>query len=701
MDGLSSAASVIAVIQLAGSILKICGGYIHEVKDARKEITSLQQQVEGITTVLEKLREHLQGPNGTKLFTSQILDGSIADCRSVLEALEKKIHPDKTGLGTVKKKMRRLGIRALKWPLKRTEVQEVMSELEKYKSLFTLSLSIDQRYIFRPPYPAYYRLTSISAFISGVSQTTNLIDQKLDFNKLPISEGAEFDSYEEQNEDGCLPGTRVEILRKITEWPVSPQGKCIFWLNGMAGTGKSTISRTVAKSFKQANLLGASFFFKRGEGDRKNAKKLFPTISRQIMTRIPQLELGIRKAISDEPNIARKSLREQFEKLVLRPLLALEQPENQIPTMVVVIDALDECEEENDIQMILQLLPRLQESNTVRFRIFLTSRPELPVNRGFSNITNHDYQGLVLHETPEAMTERDISLFLNHRLSQIREQRSLPMDWPCYTDIQVLVTLSVPLFIFAATVCRMLEDDQWDPIDSLTELFAHQSEESQLRGTYLPVLNRLIVKQSETQKKRLVQELQDVVGTIVILENPLSISSLSRLIDLPEKLINLRLNPLQSVLRIPKDPAMPVRPFHLSFRDFLLREKTEFRVDEEEMHQRLTARCFRVCDSLRRNICGLPSYGTLRMEIDSLTIDRCLSPELQYSCRYWTHHLVRSKVLNSVLHDAFLFLQEHFLHWIEAMSILGLVSEILGAIDRVQSVIQVSSHMGVVLDHSN
>lgn len=91
-----------------------------------------------------------------------------------------------------------------------------------------------------------------------------------------------FDSFDNRDEDSCLPGTRTEILRQLNEWGSSQQGKRIFWLNGMAGTGKSTISRTIAKSFKGAKLLGANFFFKRGEGDRGNAMKLFPTIARQL-----------------------------------------------------------------------------------------------------------------------------------------------------------------------------------------------------------------------------------------------------------------------------------------------------------------------------------------------------------------------------------------------------------------------------------
>ncbi|OQE34671.1 hypothetical protein PENCOP_c016G07939 [Penicillium coprophilum] len=644
MDGLSTTASVVAVIQLAKGIVNICGGYIQGVKDSTEEIKSLQHQVADLQVALEKLSELRQRPGGNKVPTSQTL---IDDANQSLKTLEKKIKPR-----SKRKFMSKPWARSLMWPLTRTEVKKILKELESYVSSFTFSLELYQ-----------------SGLVTDVSHITDLIDRKIDFSKLPVADGAEFNSYENRNEAFCLPGTRAELLRQIAEWSVSPQGKCIFCLCGMAGTGKSTISRTVAESFEKNKLLGASFFFKRGEGDRGNAKRLFTTITKQIMAhiRVPYLELGVQKAISDDPDIAGKSLKEQFEKLLLQPLLSLKRSKDANPSMIIiVIDALDECEDDRDIKVILELLPRLSEAKAVHVRTFLTSRPDLPISRNFSKIATEDYQHLILHEIPEAVTERDISLFLDFRLSQIRKERLLPVDWPGVTDIRKLVTLSVPLFIFAATVCRIFDDDNWDPVDSLTEILTHRHEESKLAQTYLPVLNRFLKNKSEKQKEQLVQEFKDIVGAIVILQHPLSTSSLSRLIGLPEKLINLRLNPLHSVLRVPRNENKPVRLFHLSFRDFLLHEKTQFWVDEEDMHQMLTTRCFFVCDNLRRNVCGLPNDGTPRAEIDRQTIDDCLYPELQYSCRYWAYHL------------------KHFLHWVEAMSILGLVSETVVIIDRLQ-----------------
>lgn len=532
------------------------------------------------------------------------------------------------------------------------------------------------------------------ALLAGAAWSPDLIRQDFGFETLPIAAGAEFDSYVNQHDDECLPGTRTELLHRITEWATSPQGKCIYWLNGMAGTGKSTISRTVAKSLREAKLLGASFFFKRGQGSRYSATKLFPTIARQFALSFPQLIPCIQRAISDDPNVAAKSLKEQFDKLLLRPLLDLRQSTRQLPTAIIVIDALDECEVDNDIQVILQLLPQLWGISTGHVRIFVTSRPDLPIQLGFSEIQSLDYQDLALHDIPEAVTAHDISLFVNSRLSNIRKRRSLPDDWPSCANIQALVTLSVPLFVFAATACRVLEDPQWDPEESFIEILTNRGNRSQLDGMYLPVLNRILNNQSEKQKNQLIQEFREILGTILVLESPLPVCSLSSLTGLSENLINRRLNSLRSVIRVPEKRTIPLEPFHLSFRDFLLdpesRDKTPLWVDENEVHKKLTTKCISVCSKLNRNICGLTSDGTLRLEIDPHIVSNCLPSELQYSCRFWAQHLMQSRDRNILIQDAFIFLKEHFLHWMEAMSILGHVSEIVSIVDLLQTMTLVS-----------
>jgi Mrp family chromosome partitioning ATPase len=123
------------------------------------------------------------------------------------------------------------------------------------------------------------------------------IDQKLDLAKLPIATGASFDSHNEEHNGRCLPNTRTKLLDEITTWANSKDSKSIFWLSGMAGTGKSTIARTIAQLFASRGQLGASFFFKKGEGERGNASRFFTTIAADLVAHQPGMLPGIRKAL--------------------------------------------------------------------------------------------------------------------------------------------------------------------------------------------------------------------------------------------------------------------------------------------------------------------------------------------------------------------------------------------------------------------
>ena len=185
-------------------------------------------------------------------------------------------------------------------------------------------------------------------------------------------------------------------------WADDPQGRCIFWLKGMAGTGKSTISRTVARSFSNRGVLGASFFFKRGERGRGNATLLFPTIASQLAVEEPAVAAHIRAAIDADPHVTDKPLEEQFDKLVLEPLGKLRGDPSRARTFVLVLDALDECDRDLDIRLIISLLSKAKTLSSVRLRAFVTSRPELPIRLGFAKIEG-DYHDLVLHEGYETV----------------------------------------------------------------------------------------------------------------------------------------------------------------------------------------------------------------------------------------------------------------------------------------------------------
>jgi len=112
-------------------------------------------------------------------------------------------------------------------------------------------------------------------------QTVRLakLQDTADLGRLATAKGATYDSSAEGELPRCLLGTRTALLDDIMSWTADRTGKRIFWLCGKAGTGKSTISRTIAQKLDDKGFLGATFFFKRGREHRSNANLFFPTIS--------------------------------------------------------------------------------------------------------------------------------------------------------------------------------------------------------------------------------------------------------------------------------------------------------------------------------------------------------------------------------------------------------------------------------------
>jgi hypothetical protein len=495
---------------------------------------------------------------------------------------------------------------------------------------------------------------------------------------LPIATGASFNSHVEENNTRCLPNTRIDLLRCIKQWVNDVDGPSMFWLSGMAGTGKSTVARTVAAHFSDQNQLGASFLFKRGEGERGTAARFFSTIAAELAVCEPGMVSSIKAAQGEDSSICQKALRDQFEKLILHPLLEIQHVRSQNLPLVIVVDALDECEQEEDIHTILQLLRQAHTIQPVALRILVTSRPELPIRIGFEQMPSGAYQNIILHEIAQTSVEHDIGVFLEDQMEHIRQRnRFLSRDWPRADQLQALITLAVPLFIYAATVCRYIGTKGGDPEEYLNNVLSYrQSTFSQLDRTYLPVLNQLLAEHED--KEIWLSNFKRLVGSVVLLESPLSAASLARLLQVPINSLRSRLDPLHSVLSIPNDKHSPVRLLHLSFREFLVEpRKTNhhpFWVDRRKTDETLLFRCLDLMSGsggLRRNICNLRNPGTFCSEVDEELLTISLPTELRYACRYWVHHVEQSENHiedGDVVHS---FLRVHLLHWVEAMVLIG------------------------------
>ena len=515
-------------------------------------------------------------------------------------------------------------------------------------------------------------------------------------SKLPYAAQAAFNSSDQQHDPLCLQNTRVDVLKQIRTWADGADERCSFWLNGMAGTGKSTIARTIARQYSDQKRLGGSFFFSRGTEDRSQADKLFTTIATQLARISSVLNDHICTAIAEHNDLASQSLRDQWKHLILQPLSVWMTASNQ-PPLILVIDALDECNSEKDVRAILQLFAELKSLEPMHLRIFVTSRPEVPIRLGFRNMPEILHRDLVLNDVPRDIMDHDIAIYFRQELKDIELSAQ---------SITYLSEKACGLFIWAATVCRYIKDGKRVASKRLDLILeggkSGRNPEKGLDQIYTKILSDSINGEyDEEEKMELFDIFRNIVGAIVILFNQLSIEALSKLLDIKKQDVKQTLDDLHSVLDVPQAQAHCIRLLHPSFRDFLLNKERcqdpQLYVDENEIHGRLANRCLLLMsEKLTRDICGLDAPGALAKDVPNDRIEQCLPAELQYACRYWVQHLQRSKAKLLDGEQVHIFLKEHLLHWLEAVSLMGKTSEGVVAIFSLESSVVVSDSLKVL-----
>ena len=545
----------------------------------------------------------------------------------------------------------------------------------------------------------------IDTNVIQLRQEQKAIEQERQLEKLPIAAGVSFDSYQRQHQSQCMDDTRVELLRQLQDWGAHHE-RPIFWLRGMAGTGKSTISCTLAHKFKSQNTLGGNFFFSRGSGEANNAVNFVGTLAYHLAKISPEVKENLCDAIAAHSDITRQGLRNQWKELIRGPLSRAKF--KQRPTLNLVIDALDECGSEDDVRLLLQLFVEVQDLANLDLGVFVTSRPEIVIRHGFKDMPEIIHQNLDLGEIPRQIVEQDILVFLRQKLGRLSLQHEL-RNWPSEDNIRSLVQKADCLFIYAATACRFIEDTDWNPEDRLSDILkadsANGTDTAQLDEMYMQVLRCSVIEgRPEGEVARLCDRFKQVVGPIVTLFDELSISAVAKLLSVPVKSVKVALDSLHSVLNVHDDPESPIRLLHPSFHDFLLNEtrcgdKRLF-IQEGLVHGNLVTNCLgAISAGLSRNICNLPTPGSPPQDAPREIMHKALPKHIQYACQYWVDHLAgtktdsRSQLRLRQSEEIHRFFQKDFLHWLEAMSLMGKLPQGVVMITKLANMVEVCFHM--------
>ena len=495
-------------------------------------------------------------------------------------------------------------------------------------------------------------------------------------------------SHRSGNRKECLEGTRKEILLQLQNWLMDEQDQRVFWLNGLAGTGKSTIAQTFAEMSFIYGKLGASFFCSRGSEDRSNLQSIFPTLAFQLAHQYPSFREELLKILRARgPGVGRESLFLQMERLIVGPLKT-----TQIPTLII-IDALDECKDEGPASAILSILSRhVDEIPQVKF--FITGRPEARVRSGFRLPALQPITEILrLHEVERPLIDIDIKLFFQTRLAEIVTNRSNPdavEDWPSLSDIDILCEKAAGLFIYASTAIKFIASLHRKPKKSLDLLVSLPQNTSREGGIGINTLYTEILKQAycdlgpdiqNPDNQEVYQHFRSVVGAVLLAFNPLSMNSLSSLLHnfYTSSDISTVLDPLHSLLLVPEATEDQVRVFHKSFPDFLMDpnrcQDPRFFVDPAVHHTEILLSCLQLMEQrLRRDICGLDGDPLNKVDDLSECRKQHIGDALEYACQFWTKHLLKSPSsgpnAEKVQEKIDKFFTMHLLCWIEVLAIM-------------------------------
>jgi hypothetical protein len=465
----------------------------------------------------------------------------------------------------------------------------------------------------------------------------------------------------------CMEGTRLPVIEEIRKWMIGSQSPSILWLNGVAGSGKSTIAKQMVREWK-ASLAG-QFFFSRDAEETRTPKLFFSTIAQQGISRLgPTARTILASGVRSLCNPLSAEIWEQCQELFVAPLKALER------TVLLVLDALDECEPEACEQLLRTLFPHL--SDLPYLKILLTSRPGQHIEE---QVQGYEHQILSLRTDSEANGE-DVDLFIRKRL----QGKSFRED-----QIDRIVKGADGLFIWAKLVCEVLARFRGDKDEFLKRILSYRNQK--MDHLYQIALEQAIGKEAEKEN---IEAYMKVLGIIVVAYDPISPAT----IDI---LLNIRnskeiVGDLGSVLSC-HDYDNVVRFLHPTFREFLL-ETRLYQSFIDKIHQNMAIRCLRIIlNGLEYDACKLDGQLSLKYKEYASTLTQYTTPALQYSCKFWCKHTIskswpdssRSN-LSSEIESFFLF---KLLDWIYMVALQGSIDDALISLRELSSANLVSKRV--------
>jgi len=450
-----------------------------------------------------------------------------------------------------------------------------------------------------------------------------------------------------------MEGTRVQILSDIYAWIKDLTGPQIFWLAGMAGTGKSAIAWTIcARANRDPEIiLGGNFFCSRSTGvsAQRDVRSVIPTLAQLMARQSDAFARALDAELKVDPEVLHQQVDVQVEKLLYRPLLALK--DSLVPT-VFVIDALDECSGQltgsealdnaethrivSDMLEALVAFSRSEDRLPVKFLV--TSRPETHIRD--THVSDIAFSKILrLHTVDKQQINADIRHYISDKLFATSTLRAVFTK----NDVNKLVIVSDGLFIVAATAIKYALGSGTDlAVARFKSLLASTQDKLSVRATEpLDRMYAIIVEDAanighvDTDS---LKSLLRIIASLLAARMTLSVAALAELLGIPSGQLRASMTRLHAVFHVPDDnDDTSLRPIHASFGDYLLgRAPSHLRISTSLGHEALARGCLRVMDTgLHFNV----SRSRSSFEPNSSVTPNGIGLSLEYACLQWIYHI--------------------------------------------------------------
>ena len=494
---------------------------------------------------------------------------------------------------------------------------------------------------------------------------------------MPRAEFAEYDAASPAPRNACTKNTREAILDTLRVWASDDTATKVYWLNGMAGTGKTTIAYSFSEILDENGSLAGTFFSSHLRVDTSDVHCIIPTICLQLAASgyLPSFSHLILDVVEANPNCKAWRISKQFLNFIVRPLTAAYRDTREVVVVpVIILDALDECSDQSLVAELLSVI--LKHSTSLPVKFFITSRPEIRLKESFDKSWAHS--NFILHEVEKEIVRADIELYIKAYLLDGLDRH----DCPPQAEIENLVNMSGTLFIYAATVCKYIDQRGSCGIPQrLSDVVNFISETSFGVTQPLDVLYKRILDTAyESTNPRERSDIGMVLRAIVYVYNPLSMSATSLLVQMSSKRVQAALAFLHSLIFIPSSQhhAKHISIFHASFYDFISNQNMslEHYLDPCVSHKSLALQCLSLMDkewSAEINV----SYLAERRYGD-------ISESLAYACSSWVLHFTYSGNDNNESAELKHFFQRHLLRWMDCLSILGKLGTAMNLLHKLE-----------------